>query len=218
LIHPSADVADDARLGERTRVWNRAQVREGAVIGDDCTIGKDAYVDVGVRIGDRVKIQNGAQIYHGVTVETGVFIGPGAILTNDRHPRAIRPDGELAGPDDWTVEQVTLRHGSSIGAGAIVVAGCDVGRFAMVGAGAVVTRSVADHALVAGNPAVAIGWVCICGQRLVGEGGRAVPADHEGGARCPRDDRRYRIGEGFCAEELAEVDPGALAASGERRP
>src|SRR5918996_215684 len=90
--------------------------------------------------------------------------GPGAILTNDRHPRAIRPDGQLAGSDDWTVEKVTLRHGSSIGAGAIVVAGCDVGRFAMVGAGAVVTRSVADHALVAGNPAVAIGWVCICGQ------------------------------------------------------
>ena len=117
-------------------------------------------------IGDRVKIQNGALVYHGVTVEDGVFIGPGAILTNDRHPRAITSTGDLARAADWTVSPIVLRHGASIGAGAVVVAGCDVGPFAMVGAGAVVTHDVPAHALVAGNPARVIGWVCACGQRL----------------------------------------------------
>ena len=203
MIHPSADVADDARLGPRTRVWNRAQVREGAVIGEDCVIGKDAYIDAGVQIGDRVKIQNAALVYHGVTVETGVFIGPGAILTNDRFPRAITPEGELAGADDWTVVESTLRYGCSIGAGAIVVAGCDVGRFATVGAGAVVTRSVGDHQLVAGNPARGIGWVCACGRRLVNEDGRPLGADEEGVGICAADDRRYQLAGGLCAEETA---------------
>ena len=116
--------------------------------------------------GDRTKIQNAALVYHGVTVEDGVFIGPNAILTNDRFPRAITSTGDLAREGDWDVAAITLRHGCSIGAGAIVVAGVDVGRFATVGAGAVVTHSVADHALVAGNPARRLGWVCACGRRL----------------------------------------------------
>ena len=123
MIHPSADVAADAQVGQRTSIWNRAQVREGAVVGDECVVGRDAYIDAGVRIGDRVKIQNGALVYHGVTVEDGVFIGPDAILTNDRFPRAITADGALATADDWTVDEIHLRHGCSIGAGAIVVAG-----------------------------------------------------------------------------------------------
>ncbi len=192
MIHPTADVASDARIGHGTSIWNGAQVREGAVIGDDCVIGKDVYIDAGVRIGDRVKIQNGALVYRGATVESGVFIGPGAILTNDRHPRAIRRDGRPAGPADWTLSEVRLGHGCSIGAGAIVVAGCDVGRFAMVGAGAVVTHPVRAHALVAGNPARPIGWVCACGQRLAGDeatwgkGGQGV-------GRCLRDGRRYTV-------------------------
>lgn len=198
MIHPSAEVAADARLGRRTKVWSRAQIREGAVVGDDCIVGSDVYIDAAVRIGDRVKIQNGALVYRGVTVESGVFIGPGAILTNDRFPRSITAEGELAGPDDWTIGEVQLRYGSSIGAGAIVVAGCEVGRFATVAAGAVVSRSVLDYALVAGNPARPIGWVCACGRRLVDEGGRGFPADASGSARCSRDGRRYRVEEGRC--------------------
>ncbi len=203
MIHPSADVSSDAVIGERTKIWNRAQVREGAVIGADCIIGKDAYVDFDVHVGDRCKIQNGALVYHGVTVETGVFIGPGAILTNDRFPRSIAPNGELAGADDWTVSTITLRYGSSIGAGAIVVAGNDVGRFATVGAGAVVTRPVPDHALVAGNPARRLGWVCACGQRLVDPSGATFGAEGEGRAECPACGRTYSIEAGTCREAVA---------------
>jgi tetrahydrodipicolinate N-succinyltransferase len=169
-------------------------------------IGRDAFVDEGVAVGDRVKIQNGALVYHGVTVEDGVFIGPGAILTNDRYPRAITASGELARADDWTVSPIRLRAGCSIGAGAVVVAGITVGRFATVGAGAVVTRDVPDHALVAGNPARRLGWVCACGRRLVdaavatavpagvGAGGGAEAAAAAASALwCRACDRRYDL-------------------------
>ena len=194
-VHASADLEPDVEVGPRTSIWHRAQVRTGARIGAECIIGRDVFVDEGVFLGDRVKIQNGALVYHGVTVEDGVFIGPGAILTNDRFPRAITPSGELARADDWTVSPITLRRGCSIGAGAIVVAGTEVGPFATVGAGAVVTHDVHGHALVVGNPARRIGWVCACGSRL-------DDRDHgRAGARpaptaildCPRCARSYRF-------------------------
>lgn len=207
MIHPSADVASDARVGARTLIWNGAQVREGVVLGDDCVVGKDAYIDAGVRIGHKVKVQNGALVYHGVTVEDGVFIGPGAILTNDRFPRSITSEGELAAADDWDVSKIHLRYGCSVGAGAIVVAGCDVGRFATVGAGAVVTRSVPDHALVVGNPARHLGWVCVCGHRLLDELDRPTGAEAQGEARCAVDGRRFLIEGGVCR---AAVEPVAM--------
>ena len=165
-VHASADLEPDVTVGPRTSIWHRAQVRVGARIGAECVVGRDAFVDEGVTIGDRVKIQTLALVYHGVTVEDGVFIGTNAILTNDRFPRSITATGELARGDDWVVSPILLRTGCSIGAGAVVVAGTTVGRFATVGAGSVVTRDVPDHALVVGNPARRIGWVCACGQRL----------------------------------------------------
>jgi acetyltransferase-like isoleucine patch superfamily enzyme len=195
-VHPTADLEADVEVGERTSIWHRAQVRTGARMGAECVVGRDVFIDEGVSIGDRVKIQNGALVYHGVNVEDGVFIGPGAILTNDRYPRAITSTGDLVRADDWTVSPITIRHGSSIGAGAVIVAGIDVGRFATVGAGAVVTRDVPAHALVAGNPARRIGWVCACGQRLVDSDGNPAPAEPPHYARdttlhCPGCGRIY---------------------------
>ena len=192
-IHPTADLEAGVVVGPRTSVWHRAQIRAGARIGAECVIGRDAFIDEGVAIGDRVKIQNAALVYHGVTVEDGVFIGPNAILTNDRFPRAITATGELARADDWVVSPITLRTGCSIGAGAVVVAGTVVGRFATVGAGSVVTRDVPDQALVAGNPARRIGWVCSCGQRLADTAGARVRGNHHGPATCPACGQRFQI-------------------------
>jgi UDP-2-acetamido-3-amino-2,3-dideoxy-glucuronate N-acetyltransferase len=201
MIHPTADVASDVLIGDGTRVWDMARIREGAVIGRDCIIGRGAYIDAGVRIGDRVKIQNNALVYHGVTVESGVFIGPAAVLTNDRFPRSVTVDGDLATADDWTVSMIRLGEGCSVGAGAVVVAGCDVGRFATIGAGAVVTRPIPDHALVVGNPARLLGWVCRCGRRLVADGGSSVGPDHRGAARCAIDDLAFAIDEAGCRQK-----------------
>jgi UDP-2-acetamido-3-amino-2,3-dideoxy-glucuronate N-acetyltransferase len=195
-VHPSADLEDGVSIGPSTSVWHRAQIRAGASIGAECVIGRDVFIDAGVRIGDRVKIQNAALVYHGVTVGDGVFIGPNAILTNDRYPRAITPSGELAGADDWTVSPIVLHYGCSIGAGAVVVAGVEVGRYATAGAGAVVSRNVSDHALVAGSPARRIGWVCLCGMRLHNSEGDPAPAEPDRYAtdpdlHCPVCQRRY---------------------------
>ena len=182
-IHASADLEADVSVGAGTSVWHRAQLRTGTRIGRDAVIGRDVFIDEGVTLGDRVKVQNGALIYRGVTIADGVFIGPGVILTNDRRPRALNLAGELARAADWTVSAVRIEVGASLGAGAIVVAGRNVGPYAMVGAGAVVTHDVPAHALVVGNPARAIGWVCVCGERLL------EPELH-----CPACDRRFDAG------------------------
>ena len=166
MIHPSADISPSAVIGQGTKIWHQAQVREDAQLGRNCIVGKGAYIDSGVVIGDNVKIQNGAFIYHGVTIEDGVFIGPRVCFTNDMFPRAITIEGALKTDADWEVGRTLVRAGASIGAGAIVLPDLIIGRFALVGAGAVVTKSVPDHGLVVGNPARLIGFVCRCGRRL----------------------------------------------------
>ncbi|HZP58357.1 MAG TPA: acyltransferase [Dehalococcoidia bacterium] len=165
-IHPSADVSPAATVGDGTRIWHEAQVREGARIGEQCVLGKGVYVDRDVVIGDRCKVQNRASLFHGVTLEDGVFVGPHAVFANDRFPRAVNPDGALKSDDDWTVDPVLVRRGASVGAGAVVLPGVTVGAWAMVGAGSVVTADVPAHALVRGNPARIAGWVCVCGRPL----------------------------------------------------
>jgi UDP-2-acetamido-3-amino-2,3-dideoxy-glucuronate N-acetyltransferase len=165
-IHPSADVSEAAEVGAGSRIWHQAQVRERAVIGRDCIIGKGAYVDVGVHVGDRCKLQNGAFVFHGFNLEDGVFVGPGAMLLNDKSPRAVNLDGTLKSDSDWEASAGLVKTGAAIGGAAAVLPGVTVGRWAMVGAGAVVTKDVPDHGLVLGNPARLKGFVCTCGRRL----------------------------------------------------
>ncbi len=166
MVHATAQVDSRARLAENVKIWNWVQVRENAEIGENTIISKSVYVDFGVKIGKNVKIQNNVSVYHGVTIEDGVFVGPHVCFTNDKVPRAINPDGSQKGADDWEVAPIRIKYGAALGANSTILPGVTVGRFALVGAGAVVTRDVPDHGLVVGNPARRIGWVCACGDRL----------------------------------------------------
>jgi UDP-2-acetamido-3-amino-2,3-dideoxy-glucuronate N-acetyltransferase len=166
FIHPSADVAENAVIGDGTKIWHLVQVRPEAHIGADCIFGRGVYVDSHVQIGNRVKVQNYVSIYEGVTIEDGVFVGPHVVFTNDKQPRAVNPDGSLKGATDWTISRTLIREGASLGANSTIVCGITVGRWAMIGAGSVVTRNVPDHGLVVGNPARLIGYVCKCGERI----------------------------------------------------
>ncbi len=170
-IHPTAEVSPQATIGEGTSIWNWAQVRVRARIGARCNVGKDVYIDTDVVVGDDCKIQNFATLYHGLTVGNRVFIGPHVCFTNDLYPRAVSPD--------WQVVPTKIEDGASVGANATILCGVTIGRNAMVAAGAVVTKDVPAHALVAGVPARVVGWVCECGR----------PLDRE--MRCPKDGRTY---------------------------
>jgi UDP-2-acetamido-3-amino-2,3-dideoxy-glucuronate N-acetyltransferase len=165
-IHPTAEVSPDAVIGPGSSVWNQAQVREHARIGAGCIIGKNAYVDVGVILGDNVKVQNNVSIYRGVTVDDGVFIGPHVCFTNDLIPRAVNRDGSVKTDADWQVSPIRVRTGAALGANSTILPGITIGRWALVGSGSVVTRDVADHELVIGNPARRVGSACACGQPL----------------------------------------------------
>ena len=171
LVAATADVSELAYVGGNTKIWHLAQVREGARIGQECTIGRGAYIDRGVIIGDRCKIQNYALVYAPARLGDGVFIGPAAILANDRFPRAITPKGKLKAEGEWVPEGVTIGRGASIGARVVVLAGVNIGEWALIAAGAVVTKDVEAHALMVGVPARQSGWVGRSGQALVPDGG-----------------------------------------------
>jgi UDP-2-acetamido-3-amino-2,3-dideoxy-glucuronate N-acetyltransferase len=181
-IADSADIDEGCSIGAGTVVWHLAQIRTGAVIGEECIIGRGAYVGPGTRLGNRCKVQNHALLYEPAVLEDGVFIGPAVVFTNDFYPRAVNPDGTLKSAHDWDAVSVTVREGASIGARAVCVAPAVIGRWALVGSGAVVTGDVPDHALVVGVPARRVGWV-----------GRAgVPLKQEGDAWvCPQTGERY---------------------------
>lgn len=181
-IDEAALVDPAATVGPGTVVWGLAQVREKAVLGRDCIVGRGAYLGAGVAVGDRCKIQNGALVYEPARLADGVFVGPGAILANDLRPRAVRPDGSRKGAGDWQPVGVTVGTGASIGAGAVCVAPVDIGCWAMVAAGAVVTDDVPDHALVVGVPARRIGWVGRSGAKLVANGTEGLTCPETGEA------------------------------------
>ncbi len=187
MIHPTADVSPEATIGAGTRIWNDAQVREGAVVGEECILGKDVYIDRDVVVGNRVKIENHASLYRGVRVEDGVFIGPHAVFANDRYPRAINREGRLLDDDDWRPKPTLVRYGASVGAGSVILPGVTIGRWAMVGAGSLVTRDVPDRALVIGRPARLAGYVCECGRPLDSNESEAA------GWRCPACGATYSL-------------------------
>lgn len=153
FIHPTAEIEPGAQIGAGTRIWRYAHVRTGARVGADCNLGRNVFVDLEVRIGDRCKIQNNVSVYEGVELEDDVFVGPAAVFTNDLTPRAF---------GDWQVVPTLVRRGAAIGGGAVIVCGVKIGEYALIGAGAVVTKDVEPHRLMLGNPARPVGWVCTC--------------------------------------------------------
>jgi UDP-2-acetamido-3-amino-2,3-dideoxy-glucuronate N-acetyltransferase len=182
FVHASALVEDGASIGADTRVWHDAQIRTRATIGARCIIGKGVFIDFDVRIGDDSKLQNYACVYHGVTLGRGVFVGPHAVFTNDRRPRATDAAFAPLGEGDWVVGETTVADGAAVGANSTILPGIAIGAWAMVGAGAVVTPHVPADALVAGTPARRLGWVCTCGDRVRDDGTCArcgeLPVDH----------------------------------------
>ncbi|MEV4195513.1 acyltransferase [Streptomyces toxytricini] len=199
-IQPSSQVDETAALGDGTTVWDLAQIREEARLGRGCVVGRGAYVGPGVRIGDNVKLQNHALVYEPAVLGNGVFIGPAAVLTNDLHPRAVDPDGRLKRGGDWEAAGVVVEEGASLGARSVCVPGVRVGRWALVAAGAVVSRDVPDFALVAGVPARRIGWVGRAGVRLTERAGEP------GVWECPRTGALHDEKGGALTERTGKAD------------
>ena len=159
FIHPTAIVDDNVAVGEGAKIWHFSHILSGSKIGEHCNIGQNVVIGPDVAIGARCKIQNNVSVYKGVTLEDGVFCGPSMVFTNICNPRA-----EISKMDQ--IRPTLVKRGATLGANCTVVCGHTIGRYAFIGAGAVVTKDVPDHALMAGNPARRIGWVCACGEKL----------------------------------------------------
>jgi UDP-2-acetamido-3-amino-2,3-dideoxy-glucuronate N-acetyltransferase len=162
FAHESAYIDDGCHIGEGTKIWHFSHVMAGAAIGAHCNIGQNVVVSPDVVIGDNVKIQNNVSIYTGVILEDDVFCGPSMVFTN-----VVNPRSHVVRKDEF--RRTLVKRGATLGANCTIVCGHTIGRYAFVGAGAVVTGDVADHALVIGNPARVAGWVCVCGVTLVSD-------------------------------------------------
>ena len=160
FVHESSYVDDHVKIGKGTKIWHFCHIQSGAEIGENCSMGQNVNVSNNVKIGNGCKLQNNVSVYEGVEMEDYVFCGPSMVFTNDLTPRAKYPKGSAG------YKKTLLRTGTTVGANATIVCGHTIGKWAMIAAGAVVTKDVKDHALMAGGPAKQIGWVCECGNRL----------------------------------------------------
>jgi UDP-2-acetamido-3-amino-2,3-dideoxy-glucuronate N-acetyltransferase len=159
FAHPTAVIDDNVEIGQGTKIWHFSHILSGSKVGETCNIGQNVVVGPDVSVGKNCKIQNNVSVYEGVTLEDGVFCGPSMVFTNIYNPRA-----EIRKMDQ--VRPTLVKHGATLGANCTIVCGTIIGRYAFIGAGAIVNRNVLDHALVVGNPAKQIGWACQCGERL----------------------------------------------------
>ncbi|WP_020469228.1 acyltransferase [Zavarzinella formosa] len=199
-IHPTAIIENNVSIGEGTSIWDSVHVRHDTSIGDECILGEKTYVAYGVKIGHRCKINAMVYICTCVTIEDGVMISAGTIFTNDRFPRAATPDLKSlrpSDPDDETLSTV-VGPGATIGAGCVIGSDLTIGRFAMIGMGSVVTKSIPDFALAIGNPARVIGTVCRCGQ-ITGKFSGGMPTEATQ-VVCLKCQRKYRIEDGEAVE------------------
>ena len=186
FVHESSYVDDGVEIGEGTKIWHFCHIMKGCSIGENCNIGQNVVISPDVVLGNGVKIQNNVSVYTGVVCEDDVFLGPSCVFTNVINPRAfVERKSEY--------RRTTLKKGASVGANATIVCGHDVGRYAFVGAGSVVTRDVPDYAMVYGSPARVRGYVCRCGEKLVFQSGRAVCAAC--GARYTKDNEQVKESE-----------------------
>ncbi|MBI3890750.1 MAG: N-acetyltransferase [Candidatus Wallbacteria bacterium] len=202
-IHPTALVEEGVEIGASTAVWDGVHVRGPAWIGENCIVGEKTYIAYGVRVGNRVKINASVYICNGVTIEDGVMIAAHTVFTNDRFPRATSSDlRSLASslPNEDTLPTL-VKEGATIGAASVIGCDLEIGRFAMVGMGSVVTRSVPDFHLVVGTPAHPVGCVCRCGEPFLRFEGPTAPECAE--AACPKCQLRYSVRDGRVLELTA---------------
>ncbi len=199
-VHPTAIIEEGVVLGDGTAVWDSVHIRRGTRLGEQCIVGEKTYIACDVVIGNRVKINAFVYICAGVTIEDGVMVSAGTIFTNDRFPRATTPDLKSLRPSepDQHTRTTLVREGATIGAGCRV--GCDltIGRFAMIGMGSVVTRSVPDFHLAIGSPARSVGCVCRCGEPTLRFDAGTIPDNTD--MCCPACGRRYSCRAGVVLE------------------
>lgn len=185
-IHESSFVGENTLIGNGTRIWQFCNIMDGVEIGENCNVGMNVFMETGVKIGNHVTIKNNISIYSGVECEDDTFLGPNCVFTNVLTPRSF-----ISRKNEF--KKTIVHKGATLGANCTIVCGHDIGRYAMVGSGAVVTKSVSDYVLVVGNPAKKIGYVCECGERIY--------ADADGIYRCVRCNKTYHV----IDENLTEI-------------
>ncbi len=184
-VHESSYVGDNAKIGEGTTIWHFSHIMNNARVGSNCNIGQNVVISPDVIVGDGVKIQNNVSVYTGVTIEDDVFLGPSCVFTNVINPRAF-----IQRKDEY--RQTIVKKGASIGANSTIVCGYNIGKYAFIGAGTVVTKDVPDYALMVGTPAKIIGYVCVCGEKI---------HFNENHAQCCKCQRKYILTDNIVSEE-----------------